>query len=231
MVVAVVVCSAGAWAQMTPSEQEREKRIQRMKEIVTHNPRDVGMWHDLATLYREAERWDEAIEAESKAIEGHPKYAVAYYGRGKAKMAKKEYAAAREDFSKAIELFQSRVKLEDFYTLEQASEEHVDSYRTRGMTWANQGDYARGIADLDIAVRLQKNDARLHYERAYLREKAGRNAEAAADYKLAGLIYFDYGDRRKAEECLAALERLKAGKEAAELKKRLDAKKDSDLPP
>lgn len=207
------------FSQMLPSEEALDKRIQRLQETVQHQPKDVGSWHDLAALYREAKRWDEAIEAETKAIEGHPKYAYAYHGRGKAQMGKKDFNAARKDFSKAIELWESSGTggRDRFFTLEQAKAEHVDSYRTRGMTWGHEGKFDQAVDDLSIAMKLRKNDPALQYERAYLEEKGGRKKEAVADYKRAGLLYADSGYRKKAEECIQKLAELGAQKEAEEV--------------
>ena len=106
---AAVLALGAAWVASAPSaaapplpeEAERERRIANLKGIVEARPKDVGSWHDLAALYREAGKWDLAIDAESKAIAGHPKYAYAYWGRGRAKMEKRDYAAARADFTAA----------------------------------------------------------------------------------------------------------------------------------
>jgi len=120
-----------AFAQPLPTEAARNRDIERLKEVTAGSPKDVGSWHDLGTLLFEAERWDEAIDAESHAITIHPKYAVAYYGRGRARMEKRDYTAARTDFTTAIGLWESRGGLERFVTEEIPKSEHVDSYRNR----------------------------------------------------------------------------------------------------
>jgi hypothetical protein len=47
------------------------------------------------------------------------------------------------------------------------------------MAWAHEGKLDEAVADLSVAIRLQKDDARLHYERAYLR-RLGALDDAAA---------------------------------------------------
>ncbi len=207
---------------LLPSEEAREKKIQRLVQITRARPKDVGSWHDLAALYREAGRWDRAIEAETKAVAGHPKYAAAYHGRGKAYFAKRDFARAREDFSRAIDLWQSRGGLEAFLTVEQAGAEHVDSYKSRGLAWAAEENHQEGIADLTTAIRLKKHDPELHMTRAEMREKAGLMSDAVADYRLAGLLYLDLGRELGARAAILALKRLKADPESEEIRRRIE---------
>ena len=51
-----------------------------------------------------AGKYQEAIEAYTKAIELDPKYAVAYYGRGLIYVVLGDYRQAIRDYDKAIEL-------------------------------------------------------------------------------------------------------------------------------
>lgn len=205
-------------AQPLPTEAAREREIARLKGTVEASPKDVGSWHDLATLLREAERWDEAIEAETRAIAIHPRYAVAFFGRGTARMGKRDYPAARADFSAAIALWESRGGLERFLTEERARDEHVDSYRNRGISSGHEGNFRNGAADLATALRLRPDDPRLLFERGHLLEKAGQKDEAAADFQRAGLIYADGHAVDAARRCVERLEKLgaKAGAQAVE---------------
>ncbi|HEX5038027.1 MAG TPA: tetratricopeptide repeat protein [bacterium] len=227
----LVLVSVPAFSQPLPSEKARSDRIARLQEIVKANSKDVGTWHDLAGVYREAKDWDKAIAAETRAIEGHPKYAVAYYGRGVAYFYKQNFPAARADFTKAIDLWQANGGLERFLTLEQPKPEHIDSYRMRGLAWSHEGKYAEGIADCDTALKLKKDDAPLTFEKAYLEQKAGKTKEAVADYRRAGLLFVDRGSSRDALLMAKALEDLGAKPESEEILKRLEeAKPKSDLP-
>ena len=92
----VLYASGTVWAQrLLPSEAKLQDEIKKYEQLTRDNPRDVEFWHILGGLYREAERWDKAIAAETQAIQGHPKYAVAYYGRGKARKVSDPGAAQR----------------------------------------------------------------------------------------------------------------------------------------
>jgi tetratricopeptide (TPR) repeat protein len=218
----LVLLSAPAFSQPLPSKKERSERIARLKEIVAARPKDVGTWHDLAGVYREAMEWDKAIDAETHAIAGHPKYAFAYHGRGLAYFFKQNFPAARADFTKAIDLWQANGGLEKFLTLEQAKPEHIDSYRMRGMAWSKEGKYAAGIADCETALQLKKDDAGLLFEKAYLEQKAGRTKEATADYRRAGLLFADQRSRPDALRMVKALEEMGAKTESEEILKRLE---------
>ncbi|HLJ51289.1 MAG TPA: tetratricopeptide repeat protein [Bryobacteraceae bacterium] len=227
----VIASTASAWSQPLPSEAQRQERIKQYEQITRDNPRDVEMWHILAGLYRDSELWDKAIAAEGQAIQRHPKYAVAFWGRGKARIAKEDYAAAVDDLTSAIKLYEARGGVEMYLTLEQPSEEYIDCYRSRGVAQAHLNRYPDGITDLSTALRLRKDDAKLLYERGYLEEKGGRKVEAIADYQRSGLIYADAHARQPAEECLTHLDALGAKAEADAVRRKMEPKKaKSDLP-
>jgi len=229
----VVVCASGTmWTQrLLPSEAELQHQIQKYEQLTHDNPRDVEFWHILGGLYREAERWDKAIAAETQAIQRHPKYAVAFYGRGKARMGKEDYSNAVQDFTSAIQLFEARGGLQVYLTLEQPSDEYVDCYRTRGVALAHLNKYADGIGDLSIAVKLHKDDPKLLYDRGYLEDKAGMKNDAVRDYYRAGMVYADSSAREPAEECIARLDGLGAKEQADTVRRQLIPKKPkTDLP-
>jgi len=223
--------AATAWAQPLPSEARKQERIRQYEEITRNNPGDVEMWHILGGLYRDSEMWDKAIAAESQAVQRHPKYAVAFYGRGKAKMGKEDYAGAVDDFTASIRLFELRGGLEVYLTLEQPSAEYIDCYRSRGVAQAHLNRYNEGIGDLSVALKLRKDDPKLLYERGYLEEKAGRPKEAIPDYHRAGMIYADASVRAEAQECVTRLDGLGAKAEADAVRLKLAPKtRKSDLP-
>jgi tetratricopeptide (TPR) repeat protein len=229
--VSIFWFTAALCAQPLPSEARVEQRIQKYEQLTRDNPRDVEFWHILGGLYREAEQWDKAIAAETQAVERHPKYAVAFYGRGKARVGKEDYSGAVDDFTSSIRLFELRGGLEIYLTLERPSPEYIDCYRTRGVALAHLDKYDDGIGDLSTAIKLRKDDPKLLYERGYLEEKAKRNKDAIADYHRAGLVYADSGARAGAQDCVERLDRLGARSEADAVRLKLAPKtRPSDLP-
>lgn len=231
MCVLALSVVAALCAQPLPSEARQQEEIRRYEALTRDNPRDVEFWHILGGLYRDAEQWDKAIAAETQAVQRHPKYAVAFYGRGKARMGKEDYAGAVEDFTSSITLFELRGGLEIYLTLEQPSAEYIDCYRTRGVALSHLNKYGDGIGDLSIAIRLRKDDPRLLHDRGYLEEKAGRKPDAIGDYQRAGLLFADASARAAAQECVERLDGLGAKTEADSVRLKLAPRTPkSDLP-
>jgi tetratricopeptide (TPR) repeat protein len=218
-------------AQPLPNEVRQQEQIHKYESFTRDNPRDVEFWHILGGLYRDAEQWDKAIGAETEAIQRHPKYAVAFYGRAKARVGKEDYSGAIEDFTSSIQLFELRGGLEIYLTLEQPSPEYIDCYRTRGVALSHLKRYTDGIADLSTAIKLHKDDPKLLYERGYLEDKAGLKNDAIPDYHRAGMIYADASASPAAQECIAMLDRLGAKRQADAVRLKLAPKTlQSDLP-
>lgn len=215
---------------LVPSQEALRRRFERLRATVDERPDDASSWHEIAGIYRELAEWDKAIIAEHLAIEHHPSYVAAYYGRGKTWMELHRWDQAVEDFTASIRLWEFRGGIEKFLTLEEPPKEYVDSYRTRGVAKAHAGDYPSAIADVKIAVRLNRNNARLHFELGYLEEKAGRVEDARVDVHNAALLFLDAGDKGGAEECVAALDRLGAVEEADKLRIRMAGRRPGDLP-
>jgi len=217
--------------QPLPSEARVKEQIQKYEALTRDNPRDVEFWHVLGGLYRDAEQWDKAINAETQAVQKFPKYAVAYYGRAKARVGKEDYAGAVEDFTLSIRLYEARGGVEMYLTVEQPSAEYIDCYRTRGIALSHLNKYKEGIADVSTAIKLRKDDPKLLYERGYLEEKAGLKKEAIPDYHRAGLIYADSYAKASAQECVTRLDGLGAKSEADAVRLKLAPKTPkSDLP-
>ena len=223
--------AAAMHAQPLPSEAQQQERIHKYEQLVADNPKDIESWADLADVYREAEMWDKAIHADSEAIQRFPKYAYAFFSRGKAKVGKEDYAGSVADFNEAIRLIELRGGLEIYLTEEQPSEAYIDSYRSRGVALSHLGRFNEAIADLAIALKLRKDDPRLLFEKGYLEEKGGSKKDAIADFGRAGMIYADGHDPKDAQECAAHLEALSAKAEADDVRRKLEPKRaKSDLP-
>jgi tetratricopeptide (TPR) repeat protein len=215
---------------MLPSQVALHRRFERLRADVNEQPDNPGAWHEMAGIYRELSLWDKAIVAEDLAIQYHPNFAGAYYGRGKARMEIHDWADAAADFTAAIRIWEFPGGLEKFLTLEEPRDEYVDSYRTRGVARSHEGDHDAAIGDVSTAIRLRRHNARLYYELAYLEERAGRTEDARIDAHNAGLLYLDRGEKEDAAECVSLLDRLGAHDDADNLRIRMAARKPSDLP-
>lgn len=216
--------------QDLPSEAYLKKQRDTWLNVARNSKSDVEAWHRTAEFEGQMGNWDAALQYESKAIEGHPKYAVAYAGRGRAHFEKKNYGACRADCSKAIDLMEARGGFQKYLEYEQPPEFYIEAYRRRGLAWSWESRWDEALRDFDTALKLDKDNPKLYFERAYLGEKAKRS-DAAKFYLRAGLLYFDGRNRAKATECLEALKRLGARGEAAQLQKKMEGgAPKSDLP-
>jgi hypothetical protein len=91
--------------------------------------------------------------------------------------------------------------------------------------------YKEGIGDVSIAIKLNKDNPKLLYERGYLEEKAGMKKEAIPDYHRAGMLYADGRANASAQECVTRLDTLGAKTEADAIRLKMAPKtKKTDLP-
>jgi tetratricopeptide (TPR) repeat protein len=121
-------------------------------------------------------RWDDAIAAYDTALSLSPSDAKAFNGRGEARLAKLEYAAAIADFTAAID-------------------RNTKNY----LAFSNRCE-ARAEANIDLAAALDDCDAALRIlpivtatfgQRALVLLRMGKFADAIADYDkgIAGAPY------------------------------------------
>ncbi|HLG18033.1 MAG TPA: tetratricopeptide repeat protein [Blastocatellia bacterium] len=119
--------------------------------------------------YYEKNKYNEAADAFTKAIEANPDSAEAYTGRGNARRSLRDYAAASADFNKAIALDA------------RASE----AYRGRSMVKRAQNDFSGALADANRAIDLAPNFDRGYLTRGLAREGLKDLAGALSDYNRA----------------------------------------------
>ena len=118
--------------------------------------------------YLDAYKLDKAIKAFAKAIEIDPKYADAYFGRGKAYYRNwskstffhgKDYEKARSDFIDAIRLNPSCAAeayfiLGDYTEAIKANPNYAEAYYQRGNIYHMQLNYNAAVLDYEMAQRL-----------------------------------------------------------------------------
>ena len=79
---------------------------------------------------------------------------------------------------------------------------HFDAkfYVSRGQAYADSGQHSAAIADYDMAIRLNPDDADTYIDRGLSKGKLGKHFSAIADFELAmrlkpndGLAYYNRG--------------------------------------
>jgi tetratricopeptide (TPR) repeat protein len=102
--------------------------------------------------------FNRAIADYTQAILLDPNYALAYYARGVACLAKEmDYDQAIADFTQAIRLFPTEAL----------------GYVLRGKVYEHKGDYNRSIADYEASLRIEPNDTDVRDSLERVRRKRG----------------------------------------------------------
>ena len=85
--------------------------------------------------------WSQNIAAYTEAIQRNPNDAIAFYNRGLAYAAMREFAKAIEDYTEAIRL----------------NPNFTDAYNNRGNAHFNIEEYDKAIEDYQAALRIDPN--------------------------------------------------------------------------
>ncbi len=198
---------------------DRSEAIRRLKNIAAAQPDNLDAVSVLGDMYRYDERYMEAIEAYTRALEitggERPRDWRFYYVRGIAGERAGEWDAAEADFLKALKLnpghpsvlnYLGYVWVDKGINLKRALEmirEAVNSSPTDGyivdsLGWAyyKLGRAEEAVVTLEQAVQLRPNDPEIndHLGDAYW--AAGRKLEARFQWKIAATL----GDRPEVTE-------------------------------
>lgn len=116
------------------------------------------------------DNYNRSIAYFDKAIEIEPRYAEAYYARGRAYYYKGWYDKAIADFTKAIEINPS----------------YAEAYNSRGhMKRRKYKDLEGAIADYTMAIEVNQKFAGFYHNRAYAYYHKGQYLKACSDWKRA----------------------------------------------
>jgi Flp pilus assembly protein TadD len=79
---------------------------------------------------------------------------------------------------------------------------------TKGLDQLRQGDYQGAIANFDLAVRLNPEDAGFYGNRCVARHRLGDFQGAIADCKQAATLYLEQGNMKDYQYSTKMLEKL-----------------------
>lgn len=171
---------------------------------------EVVKYGDLGRKYVEQKEFEKAIEAYTKALE-YPENSMTQsllFLRGAAYLKIQNYEAARQDFEQGIvvdptepfghyslALFYWEIhqweKVIDHFTIaiqlglhKRYEIDEANSYYMRGYSYAQIGEYEKGLADLTKAIELGYRPSELYHTRGYIYESLGRYSEAERDYSI-----------------------------------------------
>lgn len=120
-----------------------------------------------------------ALDEYDKALQVNPKNAMAYYGRGRVRLATSNYAEARVDLNKALTI-----------------DSNLTSARLAliGILMYTR-DFVTGISEATKVIESDPQNALAYYERGICNGEVGRRAEAINDLSEAKVLLSAAGDQ------------------------------------
>jgi len=120
----------------------------------------------------------------SRAIEINPKYADAYYNRGKAYRRKGDLDQAISDYSQAILL----------------NQKDAEAYNNRGLAYADKGDLDQAISDFNQAILLNPKNAEAYYNKACFYSLIRNKEKALSNLNKAIQLDPEYKNRARRDK-------------------------------
>jgi tetratricopeptide (TPR) repeat protein len=159
----------------------------------TEKHRTADEWFKQGLLFATTQRYENALNAFTRALEINPRYAEAYNQRGIILGKKDRFDQAIVDFTKAIEInpryavaYNNRGVLRakkgnfdkginDFTTALEIDPFYADAYYNRGVTWADIGDIQNALVDFKKALKQKPGNKRYQKARALLKNRIKKN--------------------------------------------------------
>ena len=163
----------------------------------------TNIWLRQGISFMNSQRYDDAINAFTEALEINPRYAEAYFFRGGTWYRKGDYDRAIADFTKALEINPGYAKayslrggawdkkgdydraIADYTKALEIDPRSAEAHSLRGLAWEKKGDYDRAIADFTKALEIDPRSAATFYLRGYAWEMKGDHRRALVDLKEA----------------------------------------------
>jgi len=147
--------------------------------------------HERAQVYRQRERFAEAIEQLSQAVAVRPDYAAGYLARARARFEAKDFLAARDDCDRALQI----------------NPQYARAWHNRGLIDLQLGEVLAAVQDLTHALSAQPDYASAHYYRGEAYYQSGNRGAARADWEMAAELAPDDWAGKTAAEMLRKVER------------------------
>lgn len=174
---------------------------QRLKDV--ENEETFEAYAEKGRIYARTEKYEEAIQAFTKALELNPQDSVTYYNRGLAYSMVDEGEKAIEDYTKALELNpqyssaynnrgvvynelgENEKAIEDYTKALEINPKYSDAYYNRGFSYSALGENEKAIEDYTEAIRINAQHSAAYYNRGYVYDELGENEKALEDYTKA----------------------------------------------
>ncbi|MEO6131849.1 MAG: tetratricopeptide repeat protein [Saprospiraceae bacterium] len=165
-------------------------------------------YYNLGLSFMDENKFNEALEYYTKAIELKPAYPEALVNRGNIFRTGNQYAAALVDYNKAIEarpnfsiaffnrgiMFMNQRKNEeairDFTSAIEFNPGYYKAYSNRGVIYTNEKRYPEAIADYSKAIDLSPDYMEAYYNRGMAEFSAGNKEAACRDIRQSASLGF-----------------------------------------
>lgn len=142
------------------------------------NPHEAAVHNNLGNVFKELNRWDEALASYEQAIKFKADYAEAYYNRGKA-------LKALQRFNEALTSYDSAIKLQAGF---------AEAYNDRGNILRALKRWDEALSSFEQAIRLNANYADAYNNRGNALKDLKRLDEALTSYAQAILLKPGYAE-------------------------------------
>lgn len=173
---------------------------------------DAYAHSNLAMIYKEEKRYDEAESEYAKAVRIKPDFWGAFYDRGNLYKDTGRFALAVEDYTKAIKLLpgfaeayanrgtahfyngEDDLALSDFNRAIRFDPRSINAINNRAVIFAKQNKFKKAIADFTTSIALDPGNAPVYFNRGLAYSQSGRIRSALEDFDRALSLNPDYKD-------------------------------------
>lgn len=168
-----------------PSEPLPQREARRLEELIRRDPGNAELRWQVALLYWDQGRLDEAIAQSQEAIAINPNHEPALATLGNLYVEQKRYQEAVEPFLKVVALNEKNPMRFENRRLEAA-------YYWLGFAYLALGQPEKARDALKEALTIDRTDADAHYLLGNAHLRLGSYPEAVISYRQATRFVFDY---------------------------------------
>jgi len=159
-------------------ETDYERAAEDGERLLVQNPHDPTLLLRLGTAYYHLDRYEEAKNAYSAAIEIDALLAEAYYSRSVIYADQGNFESAIRDASDAIGIDST----------------NASAYNNRGLAYMKMKYFDRALADLNKALELDDRLAVAYFNRGIVQNTLGEFGKANKDFEIAYLLGYRSAD-------------------------------------
>jgi tetratricopeptide (TPR) repeat protein len=161
-----------------------QETISFFSEYIRRYPRDLAAYVARAAALWYSGQLEQAIDDYSRALELKPNDILSLSGRGQVLAETGRSKRAMDDLNMALEeLKMARLPNWRWKKWYEQVEAHVR--RGRGIALDGLGEHVLAMAEFDLSMTLNPENAWVHYDRACLYEAAGHPEKAFSEYQIA----------------------------------------------